>query len=313
MESTVTEPWMSPPIPPQVGRLAVVTGGESGVGFASALALAQAGADVVVAAANEIEGRYAIGRIRPPAPAALVRFEKLDTGSLGSVSEFAARIAKSGRPVDLLINSASVAPSMLRQTTSDGFERNLGVNYLGHFALTALMLPLLRRSRQPRVVQMSSLGHRRGSIHFDDLQLERSYLPWKAYCQSKLAMLVFARELQRRSHLHRWGLISAAAHPGYSQGEPLGSGFGPRSLFRKLRGSLGVLASHSPSAGALPALFAATARDARPGGFYGPAGPFELVGSPGEAEVAPPAKDPAVACRLWEISERLTGVKWPEE
>ena len=307
------EPWAPPPVPGQVGRLAVVTGGESGFGYASALALAQAGADVVVAAESEIEGRNAIGRIRPAAPAALVRLEKLDTGSLKSVSEFVARMVRSGRAVDLLINGAGVIPTLRRQTTSDGFERNLGVNYLGHFALTALLLPLLRRSRQPRVVQMSSLGHRRGAIHFDDLQLERSWFPWKAYCQSKLAMLIFARELQRRSHLYGWGLVSAAAHPGYLQGEPLGNGFGPRSLFRRLRGSLGVLASHSASAAALPALFAATAHDTRPGAFYGPSGPFELVGPPAEAHVAKSAKDPAVACRLWEVSEQLTGVTWPKE
>jgi NAD(P)-dependent dehydrogenase (short-subunit alcohol dehydrogenase family) len=313
VESTETEHSTPPRIPRQVGRLAVITGGESGFGFASALAMAQAGADVVVAAENEAEGRLAIGRIRPVAPAALVRFEKLDTGSLKSVSEFAARMTKSGRAIDLLINGAGVIPSARRQTTSDGFERNLGVNYLGHFALTAMLLPLLRRSRQPRVVQMSSLGHRRGAIHFDDLQLERSYYPWKAYCQSKLAMLIFALELQRRSNLYGWGLISTAAHPGYSKGEPLGNGFGPRSLFRKLRGSLGILASHSPSAAALPALFAATAFDALPGGFYGPSGPFELVGPPAEAYVAKSGRDLAAACRLWEVSEQLTGVKWPEE
>jgi NAD(P)-dependent dehydrogenase (short-subunit alcohol dehydrogenase family) len=313
VESTEIESWTPPRIPRQAGRLAVVTGGESGFGYASALALAQAGADVVVAAEDEVEGRYAISRIRPAAPAALVRFEKLDTGSLKSVGEFAARMAKSGRTVDLLINGAGVTPSAWRQTTCDGFERNLGANYLGHFALTAMLLPLLRRSRQPRVVQISSLGHRRGAIHFEDLQLERSYFPWKAYCQSKLAMLIFALELQRRSNLYGWGLISASAHPGYSQGEPLGNGFGPRSLFRKLRGSLGVLASHSAAAAALPALFAATAFDARPGGFYGPSGPFELVGPPAEAEVAKIARDLTVACRLWEVSEQLTGVKWPEE
>lgn len=313
MESTEEIEQWTPAVPRQAGRLAVITGGANGFGFASALALAQAGADVVLAADNESDGRYAIGRIRPASPAALVRFEKLDTGSLKSVREFAERMAKSGRSIDLLINGAGVTPSARRQTTSDGFERNLGANYLGHFALTALLLPLLRRSRQPRVVQISSLGHRRGSIHFDDLQLERSYYPWKAYCQSKLALLIFALELQRRSNLYRWGLISTAAHPGYTQGEPLGNGFGPRSLFRKLRGSLGALASHSASEAAQPALFAATAFDVQPGGFYGPAGPFELVGPPAEAVVAKTARDLPAACRLWEVSEQLTGVKWPEE
>ncbi|HUH61389.1 MAG TPA: SDR family oxidoreductase [Terracidiphilus sp.] len=313
MESTEVDRWASPPIPRQVGRLAVITGGADGLGYETALALAQAGADVIVAAENEIEGRYAIGRIRPASPSALVRFEKLDTGNLKSVGEFAGRLARSGHAIDLLINGAGVTPSARRLTTSDGFERNLGANYLGHFALTALLLPLLRRSRQPRVVQISSLGHRRGAIHFDDLQLERGYFPWKAFCQSKLATLIFALELQRRSNLHGWGLISTAAHPGYTQGEPLGNGFGPRSLFRKLRGSLGVLASHSAPEAAQPALFAATAFDVKRGGFYGPSGPFELVGSPAEATIARNAKDLAVACRLWEVSEQLTGVQWPEE
>jgi NAD(P)-dependent dehydrogenase (short-subunit alcohol dehydrogenase family) len=307
------EGWTTAQIPLQIGRLAVITGAAEGVGAAIALALAQAGADVVIAAENDIEGRLVAATIRPAAPASVVRFEKLNVSCLDSVADFAARMERSGRPIDLLINGATVRPSAHRAVTFDGLELHLAANYLSHFALTALLLPLLSRGRYPRVVQLSSLAYRGGAIDFDDLLQEREYTPWKAYSQSKLAMLIFAIELQRRSDSLGWGLLSAAAHPGYSRTEPLGNGFSPRSLVRKLRGSLEVLMSHSNAAAALPALFAATAPEVRRGGFYGPTGPFELVGPPGELAVAKRARDAAAARRLWEISEKLTRIKWPDE
>jgi NAD(P)-dependent dehydrogenase (short-subunit alcohol dehydrogenase family) len=307
------EGWSTARIPLQIGRLAVITGAAEGVGAAIALGLAQAGADVVIADENDVDGRLAASAIRRAAPAAIVRLEKLDVGSLDSVADFAARMVKFGRPIDLLINGATVRQSANRTLTPDGVELHLAANYLSHFALTGLLLPLLSRGRYPRVVQLSSLAYRSGTIDFDDLQQERDYTPWKAYSQSKLAMLMFAMELQRRNDKLGWGILSAAAHPGYLRTEPLGNGLSPRSLMRKLRGSLELLVSHSTGAAALPALLAATSPAVRRAGFYGPTGPFELAGPPGELQVAKKARDAAAARRLWEISEELTRIKWPDE
>jgi NAD(P)-dependent dehydrogenase (short-subunit alcohol dehydrogenase family) len=283
------------------------------VGFAAALALAQAGADVIIAGHCERVGRDAVAAIRPVAKAALVRFEKLDLRSQASVADFAARLSAGGRAVDLLINCAGGIASGRRQLTADGFELHLAANYLGHFALIGRILPLLRRSRHPRVVQLTSLRHRRGSIQFDDLQLERGYEKSKAFSQSKLALLMFALELQRRSDAHGWGLLSAAAHPGYAQNEPITNRSRSGNLLRSLHGSLGFLVNHRAAEGALPALFAATSPTVQRGGYYGPIGPFELVGPPGLASMGKNALDRDAARRLWEISEQLTQVKWPEE
>lgn len=303
-----SENWTTARIPPQVGRLAVVTAGATGLGYATALALAKAGADVVVAANDEFQGFRAVSQIRPVAPAALVRFEKLDTGNLASVAAFAARLQDVDRPVDLLINHSTDSMHLSRQTTEDGFEHQLGANYLAHFALTARLLPLLRRGRKPRIVQVCSLCQRPGSIDFDNLHLERDYDPWKAHCQAMLASLLFAQELQRRSDLFQWGLVSVAAHPGNVRLRLIADGVGPKGLVRRLRGSLAVLLSNPPSGGALPALFAATASSVQRGGFYGPSGLLVDYASPGKN--SPGNED---AHRLWEVSEQLTQAKWPAE
>jgi len=302
--------WTKADIPPQAGRLAVITGGTSGLGYQTALALARAGADVILTGSKDAEGREALARIRPSAPAALVRFEWLDLASLDSVAHFADRLSTSGRAIDLLINNAGVTALPRRQVTPDGFEMQFAANYLGHFALTARLLPLLAASRQPRVVQVSSLAHRFGRIDFDDLNGERRYRPWAAYCQSKLAVLLFALELQKRSTAHRWGVQSNSVHPGYAQTGPIANGGGGRSPLPLLSKTLGGVIGHSPEAGALPTLYAATEHRVKPGGFYGPQGPFELAGPPGEAQIADKARDAAVAQRLWAESERLTGVRW---
>ena len=187
-----------------------------------------------------------------------------------------------------------------------------GSNYLGHYALTARLLPQLRRGFKPRVVSLSSLAHRSGAIDFADLQSERSYHPGRAYGQSKLAMLMFALELQRRSDAAGWGLTSNAAHPGFARTDliPNGPGTGTlSSLFSRL---LRPYASHSAAAGALPTLFAATSPDARAGGYYGPNWFYELKGPPVEAKIMPQAKDEAVAAMLWEVSATLTGVSFDQ-
>jgi NAD(P)-dependent dehydrogenase (short-subunit alcohol dehydrogenase family) len=188
----------------------------------------------------------------------------------------------------------------------------LGTNYLSHFALTARLLPLLIHGGQTRVVQLSSLAHRQGKIHFDDLQLERGYTPWKAYTQSKLAMLIFAFELQKRSDANGWSLMSNAAHPGYARTDIIANGPGGDSIQAKLHRLIGPLFSHSSADGALPTLYAATALKARPAGYYGPAGFYEMKGPVAASFVAATAKDEVVAQRLWEVSEELTGVAWPQ-
>jgi NAD(P)-dependent dehydrogenase (short-subunit alcohol dehydrogenase family) len=290
----------------------VVTGGSGGLGFATALALAQGLADVIVGARNESRGREATARIRALAPGALVRFEKLDVADLASVSAFARRLRSSGHPLDLLVNNAGVMAIPERQLSVDGFEMQLATNYLGHFALTSALLPLLRLSRSPRVVQVSSLAHRFGNIRFDDLQGERRYRPWSAYCQSKLAMLLFARHLQRQSDRHKWGLSSSAAHPGYAETNLVDNGPGARSLVAGLSRTLGRILSQSAAEGAQPIVFAAASEVAEPGGFYGPGGILELTGAPAPAYVSLRARDDETARRLWEVSQELTGAEWTE-
>lgn len=301
-------------VPDQTGRLIVITGANSGTGFEAARVLAAKGAEVVVAARNATKAEAAIARIRRETPAANVRFEDLDLSRQTSVRAAAGRLTAQGRPIDVLINNAGVMALPARQVSEDGFELQLATNYLGHFALTGLLLPLLQAGNA-RTVQLSSIAHRQGRIHLDDLQVE-DYRPWKAYAQSKLAMLMFALELDRRSQANGWGITSVAAHPGYARtaliangpltGRPV-SRLGMSLIYRPL---IEPLVSHSAAAGALPILMAATSPDVKPGGYYGATRLNELRGPAGPVGMRPWARDEAVAARLWEESERLTGVRW---
>jgi NAD(P)-dependent dehydrogenase (short-subunit alcohol dehydrogenase family) len=301
--------WTRADIPPRAGKLAVITG-TGGLGYETALALAAAGAEVVLAGRNSTKGADALAKIRAAVLGAKVRFEELDLASLASISAFAGRMSVAGNPIDLLVNNAAVMALPTRQATADGFEMQLGTNYLGHFALTAHLLPLLRQSPQRRVVQLSSGAHHQGSIHLDDLQLEHGYTPWKAYSQSKLAMLIFALELQRRSDAAGWGLLSTAAHPGFARTDLIANGPGDKSFMAVASGFLGRFLSHSAAAGSLPTLYAATATEVQPAGYYGPQGAFEMIGPPGVAKIDKKALDLTVARRLWEASVLLTGVEW---
>jgi NAD(P)-dependent dehydrogenase (short-subunit alcohol dehydrogenase family) len=197
-----------------------------------------------------------------------------------------------------------------RRVTEDGFELHMGTNFLGHFALTAMLTPLLRRARNARVVHLSSFAHRCGSIRFDDLQMEQTYEPRSAYCQSKLAQLIFAFELQRMSEDFGWGIESIAAHPGHVQAEvnTLGCSRGIALRFREI---LGSRIQRAEPLKAMPMLFAGTSPMAEPGGYYGPSGFWELSGPPGPAAIDVKAKDKTQARMLWSISERLTHVRWP--
>jgi NAD(P)-dependent dehydrogenase (short-subunit alcohol dehydrogenase family) len=302
--------WNRGDIPSQVGKFAVVTG-TGGLGYETALALAAAGAEVFLAGRNANKGNASLRSIRQEVPTALIQFNELDLASLASIEAFCNLLLKRGRRIDLLINNAGVMTPPTRKTTQDGFELQFGTNYLGHFALTGRLLPLLN-GHHARVVTVSSLAHRLGgAIYFDDLQWTRKYNPAAAYSQSKLANLIFAFELQRLSDANGWRLMSNGAHPGASTTDLLANSGGSDTLLRRLKQKLVELIGHSPAAGALPILFAATSPDANAMGYYGPSGLFELKGAVGPAIVSPRVTDIPLARRLWAVSEELTDVHWP--
>ena len=300
--------WTAAEIPPQNGRSAIVTG-TGGLGYEDALALARAGAEVIIAGRNPEKGAEAVARIRKEVPGARVQFEPLDLADLGSVVAFAARVKSKRDHLDLLINNAGVMTPPHRKATADGFELQFGTNYLGHFALTCHLLPLLRKGRDPRVVNVSSLAARAGAVNFDDLQAERAYKPTAVYSQSKLANLMFSFELQRRSDAAGWGIASIAAHPGIARTELLPNGAGKFSVAGVVR-RLFAIAFQPVAQGALPTLFAATSPNAEPGGYYGPDRLNETRGYPSVARVPRAAKDMAAAARLWDMSEKLAGVSF---
>lgn len=296
-------------IPDLTGKRAVITGATGGLGLEAALALAGKGAETILIGRNAAKGAAAEDRIRTTRPAAILRFEQADLADLASVAAVADRLLAEGRPIDILINNAGVMALPTRELTADGFEMQLGTNYLSHFALTGRLLPLLKAA-QARVVQLSSVAHRGGRIRLGDLNREQGYHPWTAYQQSKLAMLMFAVELDRRSKAEDWGLTSVAAHPGFARTDLIANGPAGRGglLFGiGLRLLEGVL-SHSAQAGTLPVLMAATAPTVEGGAYFGPQGWQEMKGPAGPARIAPQAPDPDMARRLWAASERLTGV-----
>lgn len=300
--------WTLADMPAQRGTVAVVTG-TGGLGFEDAVALARAGAEVVLAGRNPAKGSDAVAAIAQQVPGATIRFEPLDLASLASVRAFSARIRETVPKLDLLINNAGVMVPPTRQVTEDGFELQMGTNYLGHFALTGELMPLLRASGRARVISLSSVAARNGRIHFDDLHCAKAYVPMQAYSQSKIACLMFGRELQRRSAAAGWGVTSIAAHPGVSRTDLLHNAPGRTSLSGLARTYLWFL--FQPAAqGALPTLYAATAPEAQGGAYYGPDGIGEIRGYPGPAAVPAAALDAAAASRLWAVSEDQTGVRF---
>jgi NAD(P)-dependent dehydrogenase (short-subunit alcohol dehydrogenase family) len=301
--------WSTSDIPSQKGRIVLITGGTSGMGYEDALALARAGADVIIAARSPERGAQAIARIRESVPDAKVQFEAVDLANLSSVSDLAQRLQRKLPRLDVLINNAAIMAPPERGTSADGFELQLATNYLGHFALTGLLVPLLRQSQDARVVSLSSIAATRGRMNFDDLQFERKYDPYAAYAQSKLAVLHWAFALQRRSDAENWGIRSMAAHPGVAVTELVARGPGLESEFGQ-RWAKDRDAYHSAAQGALPTLFAATAVQAVGGAYYGPTGDDERRGPLGFAKTPPAASTQADAERLWAISEQLTGVTY---
>jgi NAD(P)-dependent dehydrogenase (short-subunit alcohol dehydrogenase family) len=298
--------WTAANIPSQRGRLAIVTGANSGLGLVTARELARAGAEVVLACRNTAKGEQAREQIAAEVPGAEVHVEELDLGSLDSVRAFAERHRAQRPGPDLLINNAGVmAPP--RRRTVDGFELQFGTNHLGHFALTGHLLDAMADRPGARVVTLSSGAHRIGRINFADLQRERHYNRWLAYGQSKLANLLFALELDRRLRASDAAARSLAAHPGYAATN-LQSAAAPR-LDRLLMTVTNRLVAQSADMGALPSLYAATHPDVEGGMFIGPDGLAEQRGYPTPVAPSDAARDTAVAERLWEISEQLTGVK----
>jgi NAD(P)-dependent dehydrogenase (short-subunit alcohol dehydrogenase family) len=297
--------WTTAEIPDQSGRLAIVTGANSGLGRSTAWELARAGATVIIACRNTAKGEEAAALIRQDVPAADLRVLALDLADLASVESFADGL-DDGR-VDLLVNNAGVmAPP--RRLTADGFESQLGTNHLGHFALTGRLLPRLLAAPAPRVVTVSSGAHRIGRIRFDDLQGERRYFAWLAYGQSKLANLMFCFELQRRATEAGTALKSMAAHPGYAATNLQFAA--PRLPDRILMTVTNKVIAQSAEMGALPSLYAATAPDLPGGSFVGPDGFMEQRGYPHIVTAAGKAYDEDAWRRLWEVSEELTGVQY---
>jgi NAD(P)-dependent dehydrogenase (short-subunit alcohol dehydrogenase family) len=306
--------WTAADIPDQSGRVAVVTGANSGIGLVAARELARAGAKVILACRDAGRGGAALADVRGSAAEAATELRQLDLASLTSVREFAQQVSQENQGIDLLINNAGVmAPP--RRLTADGFELQFGTNHLGHFALTGLLLGRLLARPEPRVVTVSSGAHRIGRIRFDDLNWERRYERWQAYGQSKLANLLFAYEFQRRAEAGGAPLRSFAVHPGYAatnlQSAGPGTGGGLLARLNTTMMAIGNrLFAQSDEMGALPTLFAATAPDLPGGSFAGPTGLAGQRGYPALVDSSKGSKDPEVARRLWQVSEELTGVSY---
>ncbi|MEK6326117.1 MAG: oxidoreductase [Actinomycetota bacterium] len=297
--------WTTAEIPDQSGRIAIVTGANSGLGRITARELGRQGAGVVVACRSLEKGEAAAEEIEAEAGGPKPRVARLDLGSLDSVRSFADEF--SGQRVDLLINNAGVMMTPQR-ATSDGFELQLGTNHLGHFALTGLLLEAVERSDSGRIVTLSSNEHKGGRIDFDDLQMERDYSPRDSYQRSKLANAVFAIELDRRLRAARSSAISVFAHPGYSATNLQSSG--PTGVTKALLAISNRVVAQSPERGALPTLYAATAPGVEGGAYYGPDGFAQMRGFPRKVEAISDAYDPEIGQRLWRVSEELTGVSY---
>lgn len=303
--------WTEKDLPDLTGKTVVVTGSNSGIGYAAAEQFVAHGARTIMACRDAKRAGAAVDRIRAAHPKATVEVMPLDLASLASVRSFSQALHKSASRIDVLVNNAGVM-ALPRKATADGFEMQFGTNYLGHYALTGQLMDLLLVSPSARVVTLSSIAHWFGRIAFDDLQGVKRYWRWMAYCQSKLACLEFALELQRRFAARGVPALSLACHPGYANTNlqhvaPQMSQSMVSALF--FRVGNGFFAQ-SPARGALPTLFAATSPTIRGGEYIGPRGLFGLWGMPTVARIAPQARNESDARRLWEVSEELTGVRY---
>ena len=300
--------WTADDIPDQTGRTFIITGANSGLGYVTALELARHGATVIMAVRNAAKGASARDAILAAVPAAKLEVAPLDLADLDSVKEFATGIVSSGRGIDVLINNAGIMMPP-RRVTKQGFELQFGTNHLAHFALTLRLLPALEGRADARVVTMSSGLHKSGHIHFDDLGAIKTYSRTGAYSQSKIANVYFALELDRRLRAQGIPIKSVLAHPGYAATNLQSAGpTGPLAWLMVLGN---MFMAQTAEQGALPELYAATAPGVEGGQFIGPDGRNEMRGYPTLVQPIERARDPEIARRLWEVSEDMTGVRWP--
>ncbi|APA89316.1 SDR family oxidoreductase [Paraburkholderia sprentiae WSM5005] len=310
--------WTTDDIAPQTGKRVLITGANSGIGYHAALTLARKGARVILACRDKRRAEKALARLKAEVPGANAELAILDLASFASVRSFARKELAEQCRLDILVNNAGVMAPPKRLETADGFELQFGTNMLGHYALTALLMPALELAAaespdRPRIVTIASIAHKRGRIDFDDLQSEKRYSPMQSYRQSKLANLMFAFELDRRLRAANSRVMSVAAHPGVANTNLFRSG--DRSALsraaRSLAGRVIGVALNSESAGALPTLYAATSPDVDDGGYYGPQGFLEARGRRiGEASIATLAMDELTAQRLWQVCESLTQIRF---
>lgn len=304
--------WTAENMPDLKGKRALVTGAAAGLGLATVKALAEHGANIIIADINSTAGNAAVAEISAQAPGVSCEFRQLDLADLATIQTFSQNLCAEQQPLDLLINNAGIFPPAQRTTTKDGFELKFGINYLGHFALTAQLVPALLLCESARVVNISSITQAWGKIDFDDLQAEQRYVPNKVYAQAKLAALMFGLELQQRAQSAGCSLQSMVAHPGIAR-----TAIGQerktqqRSLRDRMEDGAQALAmrffGQSPAQGVLPILYAATAQEAKGGGFYGPDGFGQFAGYPVAVKPSAAARDAQQRARLWQASEKLTG------
>ncbi|WP_033216628.1 oxidoreductase [Kitasatospora phosalacinea] len=297
--------WNTDRIPDQHGRIAVVTGANSGLGLVTATELVRRGARVVLAVRNTAAGERAARRIGGD-----VEVRELDLASLASVRAFATELTSDHPAVDLLVNNAGVVLLGPRRTSADGFELQFATNMLGHFALTGLLLDALAAAPEARVVSLSSITHKSAHLDFDDLMAERDYRASSAYGRSKLATTVFGIELDRRLRAAGSPVTSTLAHPGLTRTNLTPRAWEHRGRLGRAIAWFGLLATQAVEQGALPQLRAATDPDAHGGQFFGPAGLFETRGRVTRARLSPEAADPTVGGRLWSAAQALTGVHY---
>ena len=301
--------WTTRDIPSQAGKLAIVTGANSGIGYHTALELVRAGAHVILACRNPAKADEAKSRILSAVPQAAVEIGQIDMADLDSIRAFAEAFVASGRKLDMLINNAGVMGFPQRTPTAQGFEGQFGTNHLGHFALTGELMPALLKTPHSRVITVASIAHKGGRMRFEDPNWERAYDPRKAYQQSKLANLLFGLELDRRLKRANADVASIMAHPGVATTSIISNGMGS-GVQAKIASMVLPLFAQSDARGAWPTLYAATSPDAKSGHYYGPDGIAEIKGLPTEVKPKPHALDPVAAARLWHISEQMTGVEY---
>jgi len=309
--------WQAADIPSLTGKRILITGANSGIGYHAALKLARKGAHVLLACRDRQRGEAAMTRLDAESPGASTELVVLDLASLSSIHSVAESELAKGLPLDILINNAGVMAPPKRLETADGFELQFGTNVLGHFALTALLMPALEQAAKastdrPRVVTLASIAHKRGQINFDDLQSVRNYGPMRAYQQSKLADLMFSLELNRRLRAANSRIMSVAAHPGVANTNlfQVGEYSAFEKTARNLVGHLIGIVLNTDSEGALPTLYAATAPEAQDSGYYGPEGFQEMRGEEViAAKISTQALDTTAAARLWQVCESLTRIQ----